>query len=285
MLAGRACCTVGDQAAKSRYAELIKSNLAHYLMRWCGTPSTTSSPKSLHVDDLRGPLYKGRYYRHDWTVGFAWQSADLVNRLDSRPDLERLLEGLMEQVGQETDSGRFVPEKGEEALFPPINAAACRLLEQCSTEDAPMLVINASLWLGRVRRHIHPYRKVKDVNGELHRTAARRQAGVLAVGRVPGRPPAPAGPDTRLSLAYEMPWDIRTGLLGEDLDWLLADGPGRVSESERRLAINAAIAIWRGGGFARDNPCTHRRGCPKRSRDVRSIWDFDEAESEVRAGS
>jgi hypothetical protein len=38
------------------------------------------------------------------------------------------------------------------------------------------------------------------------------------------------------------------GLRAEDLDWLLTDGPGRTLETERRLAIDAAVRICREAG-------------------------------------
>ena len=38
------------------------------------------------------------------------------------------------------------------------------------------------------------------------------------------------------------------GLQIEDLDWLLADGPSRGPESERRLSVDAAVRIWRKAG-------------------------------------
>ena len=38
------------------------------------------------------------------------------------------------------------------------------------------------------------------------------------------------------------------GLRPEDVEWLLTDATERVAENERRLAINAAMGIWRDAG-------------------------------------
>ena len=39
-----------------------------------------------------------------------------------------------------------------------------------------------------------------------------------------------------------------TSLCEEDVEWLLADGPTGEAENERRLAVNAALDVWRGVG-------------------------------------
>ena len=84
------------------------------------------SPSFLSVEDLLAILERVDVTESDGGIGFEWQSPDLVNRLNSRSDLERLLSGLLEQLGGEIGdlSAGYPLDKREEAYFPAIAAAA-----------------------------------------------------------------------------------------------------------------------------------------------------------------
>ena len=244
IVAGRALAATGDEATKQRYAEFIKANRAALpnILVWNAIDDLF--PKFLSVDDLLAILANIDVTDNDGGIGFEWQSPDLVTRLNSSSDLERLLSGLLERLGGETGG---LGSKREEAYCSAIAAAASRLLERCSDQEAPVLAIDAVLRLGEHRRNIRARRKVNDVGAELHRTAARRHLAFWrAVERLNGHPMLGG----RL---IDSPWEMN--ILGysprlsiEDLDWLLADGPGRVHANERQLAVNAAMRIWRETG-------------------------------------
>jgi len=241
--AGRALAATGDEAIKQRYTEFIKANRAALpnILVWNAIDDLF--PKFLGVDDLLAILANIDITDNDGGIGFEWQSPDLVNRLNSSSDLERLLSGLLEQLGGEASGLGSIPDKRESAIA----AAAYRLLECCSDQEAPVLAIDAVLRLGEHRRNIRARDKVYDVGAELHRTAARRR---MAFWRAAERLKVHRMLSGRL---INSPWEMY--ILGysprlsiEDLDWLLADGPGRENANERQLAVNAAMKIWRETG-------------------------------------
>ena len=85
--------------------------------------------------------------------------------------------------------------------------------------------------------------KVGDAGGELRKTSARRRLAFWrAAERMHGHQYLQGRP-------VQHPWELEMlgwspGLTLEDVDWLLADGPTREAEHERKLAVNAALYIW-----------------------------------------
>jgi len=120
-----------------------------------------------------------------------------------------------------------------------------RLLENCGPDEAPVDAIDAALRLGVAHRYgRHSVHQPRDVAAELHRTTARRRLAFWQAAEhrnghrwLQGRP-------------LENPWSLELfgyplGLRIDDIGWLLADAPARVTENERRLAINTAMRLWR----------------------------------------
>ena len=136
--------------------------VAEYPDMECGWELSTF----VKVDDLLAILAKIDITNNDGATGFTWQGPDYADRLSAGSDLERLLGGLLEQLGDETNSDDGLPDKREETYFAAINALAGRVLDRCSPEEAPMLAIEAVLRLARFRQYIQPYRTVKDVGRE-----------------------------------------------------------------------------------------------------------------------
>ena len=249
IVAGRAVLTTGDDATKRRYAELIKAEceLLPTILVWEAIDGLF--PIFLTVEDLLGILKVVDVAGSDGGLGFRWESPNLVNRLNSRTELERLLSGLLELLGGEIGdvSMGYPLDRREQAYFPAIAAAATRLLERCPADEVPDLAIDAALRLGMHRRDNSAVGKMPDVYGELHRTAARRRVAFWGASkRLSGH--GMVGDRTIGSVNYMDVLGYRTGLRVEDVDWLLADGPRQGAENERRLAIDAAMAIWRGAG-------------------------------------
>jgi hypothetical protein len=181
----------------------------------------------------------------DGELSFEWQAPGWIDRIKTRSELEQVLQGLLEQLGPEPQSIGHIPDKREEAYFSAIAAAACRLLEHYSQDDAPVGSIDAAMRLGVAHRYgRHSLRALRDVAGELHRTAARRR---LAFWRAAERR---NGHRWLQGQPLEHPFQI--GLFGyplglrlEDVAWLLVDARVRAVERERRLAINTAMGLWR----------------------------------------
>jgi hypothetical protein len=127
-----------------------------------------------------------------------------------------------------------------------IAAAGCRLMEQYSLDEAPVDAIDAALRLGVARRYgRHSLREPRDVAGELRRTAARRRLAFWRAAEVRIGHRWLQGQPLEHPVQIEMLFGFSLGLQIEDVAWLLADARARAVESERRLAINTVMRLWR----------------------------------------
>jgi hypothetical protein len=138
--------------------------------------------------------------------------------------------------------------KREDTYFPMIAATADRILELCPVDQAPVIAIDAAARLGASIRTSRSARKVAgDVITELQRSLGRRR---VAFWRFAERL---AGHRMLGGRAIENLWDLQylgwsVTLSVDDIDWLLTDGVKRMTDHERRLAINTAMTIWRNAG-------------------------------------
>jgi hypothetical protein len=249
--AARAVAAAGDEAAKRRYVGFLKSNSSTLPNAIVWEAFDDLFPASLDVDDLLEILAKIDLGNADHGLGFTWHGPRLVDRLDTKQDLDRLLHGLLKQLGDESPDIGHAPDAREEGYFCAIGAAACRLLERCRANEAPNDTIDAALRLGVDRRYGRPLHEPRDVAAELHRTASRRRLALWRAAERWNRHRRFLGqtivsPHQIEVLGYPL------GLRPEDIDWLLADATERVAENERRLAINAAMGIWRDAGSPPD---------------------------------
>ena len=123
--------------------------------------------------------------------------------------------------------------------------AALLLLKATSTNDAPQAAIDALLRIGNRRDHGSNVRKAaNEALIELHRTTERRRRAfwrVVATLRTVSQ-----------KQVIEQVWHIEflgypTGLVIEDVEWLLVDGLSK-GGVDCRLAINAVLSIYRSHG-------------------------------------
>jgi hypothetical protein len=244
LFAGWALMAAGDAQMKRRYAEFIRVHRARLPRAVVWDAIKGLFPLYLGVDDFLAILALIDVTERDGGLGLDWEGPDLVAKLSAPAEVQRLLSGLLDQLGGNV--GRFgeLPNEREKAYFPIIGAAAYRLVVDSPEHEAPTLAIDAALRIGEDHRNVRTSRKaVGDLRAELRRTPARRRLAFWrAAARLTGHP-------VLRGRAVELPWEM--GLLGwpsdltaEDLDWLLADGPTRTAENERRLAINTALQLW-----------------------------------------
>lgn len=99
IFAGRAMAAVGDAALKRRYIEFLKSNSSALPNALFWEAFDDLFPGSLDIDDLFEILAKINVGNSDHGPGFTWHGPRLVDRLEARQDLERLLHGLLTQLG------------------------------------------------------------------------------------------------------------------------------------------------------------------------------------------
>lgn len=108
-----------------------------------------------------------------------------------------------------------------------------------------MAAIDAVLRVGERRfgRTERRRKKGADAVDELHRTPERRRAAFWrATERLGSHRMLSGGAVLRPFQMEYLGWP--PGLVLEDIDWLLADGPTRDRGTERRLAMYAALEVW-----------------------------------------
>jgi hypothetical protein len=252
IVAGRALMAAGHEATQARYAAFIKTNCVNLPNTVVWDALEQLFPRHLVIDDLLHILSHVDVTDSDGGLGLDWHGPKLIERLTSQADLERLVDALLKQLGGTTSADEREETGREKVYFPMIATAANRLLELCPTDQAPTPAIDAAARLGKSIRTSPSARKVAgDVTTELQRTSARRR---LAFWRFADRL---AGHRMLGGRAIEGVWDLHflgwsVNLLVEDIDWLLVDGMKRVSDDERRLAINTVMWIWRNAGSPDD---------------------------------
>jgi hypothetical protein len=243
--AGRAVIAAGDDELKRRYAAFVTANCATLPHMVVTDAIDGLFPAVIGVDrflEILGQIDVGD--RHSGS-SVEWQMPGWVERVNTTAELERMLGGLLAQLGPEPADIGHIPDEREEAYLSGIAAVATQLLQLCPAEEAPADTIEAALRVGLADRFGHPsLQKRQDIGGELQRTAARRRIAFWqAVARrnghrwLQGRPVEHIG---QIALFGYAP-----GLGTEDLDWLLADVGNRETESERKLVITTALGIWR----------------------------------------
>jgi hypothetical protein len=249
ILAARAVGSSGADSDKRRYAEFILSNIDALPNRVIWDAVDQFFPSYITVTNLLDITGRTDVTDDDGGLGFEWQGPELVERLHAQVDIEKLLRGLLDQLGGRAGHLRHRPDKREDSYLPAIAAAAYRLLERSHEDQVSALVVEAALRLGQDHQRIsmRPWRRVKDLPDLLLRTSSRRRVVFWEAAARFGDHSALGG--RPLEDPYQMRllgWPPR--LTPADLDWLLADGPIRSEPCQRRLALNAALDVFRTAG-------------------------------------
>jgi hypothetical protein len=237
-----------DESTKERYGAFVtaKCRSLPNTVVWDGLEQLF--PRHIGIGDLLLILFLVDVTDSDGGLGLDWHGPKLIERLSSQADFERLVEGLLKQLGGTVSVGDRETTGQEKVYFPMIAAAADRILELCPVDQAPMSAVDAAVRLGEsIRRSRSARKAVGDVTTELQRSLARRRLTFWRFAERLARHRMLGGRD------IESLWDLQllgwpVNLLVEDIDWLLNDGLKRTPDHERRLAINTAMAIWRNAG-------------------------------------
>ncbi len=247
LFGGRALVASANDATKRRYVAHLRSRVGEVRNAVIWDAIDDLFPALLSIDDLLFFVANTDVADRDGGIGLEWKGADLVERIPSRIDLERLLAGLLDQLGTTPLPIGHQPSSVEKAFFPAIGASALRLLQLSGPDEAPPVVLDAILRLGEFYRDRHATKAVDEATAELRRTPARRRAAFWRAATRLGRSSMLQG--GILEFAWQMPFvGWSPGLKIEDLDWLLADAQEKRPVNQRRLAFNAALEIWRDAG-------------------------------------
>jgi hypothetical protein len=246
LLAGWALLKAADDGAKRPYAEYVVANCAELptMVVWDCVDSLF--PRELDIDDLITILSRVDVLDREGGLSLDSHGASLLARISSRPDLERLLQCLLEMAGPRRREGR--DEERPKVFLPALSGGAHHLLQLCPPGETPNIAIDCALRLGDDRQDRILMREGQgDPTEVLQRTAVRRQAAFWHATNVLREHPQVR--DQGITSLWELSFYGWAPTLDiEDLDWLLADGPRRTNRSDRSLAINAAMSVWRDHG-------------------------------------
>ncbi len=247
VFAGRALLVTADEAARKSYAELVVAEKSTLPATMVGDAMADLFPTLIGVQELLEILEGTNVSSEEGGLGFDTEGPRFVEKLNAPFDLEKLLRGLLTQVGGELgEHAYYPPSKREETYFPAMAAAALRLLQVSPPDSAPEVAVDAILRICNRQDHGTRVRASANVAlNELHRTSARRRTAFWRVAhnlRSSSRAGEKIDPHWQMeTLGY------RDGLQVEDMDGLLADGLA-MGEDDRRLAVKAALTIWHSAG-------------------------------------
>ena len=206
-------------------------------------------PKYLAVDYLLAVVAQNER-SPEAARDFGWRAQNVIKRLESRVDLEKLLQGLLQEAGatiRRPDAAAEETAK-DKRLAPLIEGAALRLLELTPVRAANAIVINAAIWLSA--GHYNRVRRFKDESFQdlLCASPERRRAGLWqAVEKLKDHPKVTrSGGLTNLSQLQFAGWDA--GLTAEDFGWLIEDAHSAATPAGRQIAIDGVLDLWRGMG-------------------------------------
>lgn len=245
--AGRALLAADDDRQRTKYADYIKQNCASIPATVVWEAVEDLFPRLIGVDDLLAIL--AVVHLGDGEGGgfnLDWHGAELAAKLTSAADLARLIEGLLSQLEPEPQDPDADDSSSRDAQYATTLATAAELLLELSPlNGAPAAAIDAVLRIGdrRFDRTQRRLRKGADAVEQLHRTPERRRAAFWrAADRLGNHRILIGRPLLHMFQMKFLGWP--PGLILGDIDWLLADAPGRERATERQLAINAALGLW-----------------------------------------
>jgi hypothetical protein len=253
--ATRALAAIGDDASKRRYADWVRTNCTKLQPRVVWETIDDFFPQSLGIEALLEILGSIDVTDRDGSLGLEWRGEEWVQRLTRQSDLAKLLEGLLHQLGGRAGSLGHPIDARENAYTPAITMAAVALLATYPDDQAPDIAIDAALRLAESNAYSRRRDSRIRIGPELRKSAARRRAALWRATQTLNNHPQLKG------RAIEHLWEMdilgwRAGLQLTDIDWLLADAPLRTAANEQRLAINAALSVWREAG---SNPTMRAR--------------------------
>lgn len=246
VFAGRALLATANAQLLGQYAELVRSNVEN--MRGITVMDALEKlfPSRLSVDELLSIFGALSPAQRDESYGMQIHGPRLVERVTRRGDLEQLLSGLLDLMGERPAAQIYAETAAEKAYEPAIEQACHQLLTMISQEEAPKIVLDVALRLAADQR----YRQGRNFNRvlkELHSSAARRRLALWrAAEKLSGHPLAQKSPVSNLLQVEVLGWPA--GLVYEDLDWLIEDIKTRATDSMRSLAVDAAMRLWRDNG-------------------------------------
>ncbi|TYL85801.1 hypothetical protein [Bradyrhizobium cytisi] len=246
ILAGRALMATGKHEALVSYAARVRKHAVKQPATVVWDALGTIFPSALTIDDALDILSRINVTDRDGGLGLDYIGPKLVPKIASAADLETFLRGALAQLGGSPSAGDREETKREAAYFPMVSAAATRLLELSPSTQAPEPALDAVARIGdSLRASSHRAREARpELVAELKKTPDRRRLAFWRFAeKLRGHRMLAGREITSIFDMSLVGWPL--DMVEEDIDWLLADAQGRTLGSERRLAIDTAMLVWR----------------------------------------
>ena len=245
--AGRALLAAGDERQQRDYTDYIKQSCASVPTSVVWEAVDELFPRLIGIDDLLTILATTQLGDGEGGgFNLDWNGAELAASLKSTAELTRFIEGLLVHLEAEPHDPDSDDDSSRDAQYATtLASAAQRLLELSPPNVAPDAAIDAVLRIGGRRLDPAQRRLKKGVDAveQLHRTPERRRAAFWrSADRLCNHKTLSGRPLFHTFQMTFLGWP--PGLVRDDIDWLLADAPGRERATERQLAVNAALSLW-----------------------------------------
>ena len=245
LFSGRALIASGTDREREQYADYLRTNsgVLSSDVFWDGAASLF--PAQFTVANLIAAIAIPALRLNESAYGLSYKGDELIGRINTANDAERLLLALMSIVKAEQGSD------GPQPLMKMFEACAVRLIELCATDVPPTTAVDAGLLIARIERY-RPTREPGDAEGLLSllkaRPTVRRTAFWRAVDEHQKKESDDAMPDKHLHQLEYYAFNLNLG--ADDIDWLLSDASKRPDYSE--LIANVAMRIWRNANESDD---------------------------------
>lgn len=245
LFGARALAVTATDVEIGSFIELTKdaSSLANEAVLW--ETFDLFFPRFLSVDDFLAIVARistefGR------TRQLRWQGQNVIERLASKTELERLLQGLMRiAVAPVNADNHAIAEPQDRRLAALVQAAASRLIQLTPLREANRTVIDAAIWLTQGRHHPRRFEDEQFLP-MLCASAERRRLGLWhAAFTLEHHPSIVRWSETLTNIGQLELAGWSPGLRPEDVTWLLEDARLEGEPLRRRLAIDALLRLWR----------------------------------------
>lgn len=237
LFSGRALISLGTDKDRERYTNYLKvnSNVLSSDVFWDGVESLF--PSHFTVTDLIAAIEISALYLNETSFGFSYEGDELVQRIKTADDAERLLLALMAIIKAAHDNDISQP------LLKMFEACAVRLIELNANELPPLSVVDAGLLIARIERHGYK-RTQNDADGLLGllktRPSVRRAVFWRAVDDHDEKVSDAPVPLKHLHQIEYYAFNLNLGV--DDIDWLLSDVSKHPNHAD--LIADVALSIW-----------------------------------------
>lgn len=242
-LAGRALMATADATTIAAYADRIRTAGKSLPAQALWEALDQLAPRCFSVDDFLAIVEAMDEAARTGWPGFDHFVSRYAERLRSRADLERLLQGLaapLDEAGAADDDLDAEPDEGHPKVLAKV---AQRLMQYVPLTQAPTRVIDIAMRIRSLQRHRTSDETSKGLIATLSETPERRRAVFWHVARawvehrmLHGRPLDSVWAMTVLG------WPRHLKL--EDLGWILTDALAAFTPREAQLALDAALDLY-----------------------------------------